>query len=219
MAGRTLIFTGPPGSGKGTQAAHMRDRLGFVPLSSGDTLRAEIKAGSDIGKQAAQYVQAGTLVPDDIITGVMLAAVSRQPTSAGVILDGFPRTVGQAEALDDGLAAAGRKVDAVIDFRIDDGLIVERIVNRRICKNCGATYNIRFCPPKVANVCDRCGGELMQRVDDREDVIRTRLATYREQTTPLIEFYDRRGLLRSVDASREAPAVESDVVALIEALG
>jgi len=219
MAGRTLIFMGPPGSGKGTQAASMRDRLGLVPLSSGDTLRAEIKAGSDIGRQAAQYVQAGTLVPDEIITGVMLAAVKRQPAGAGVILDGFPRTVGQAEALEQGLADAGRRVDAVIDFQIDDSLIVDRIVNRRVCKNCGATYNIRFCPPQTADVCDRCGGTLIQRVDDREDVIRTRLATYREQTAPLIEYYAARGLLHRVDAAREATAVESDVAGLIEALG
>ncbi len=210
---------GPPGSGKGTQAASMRDRLGLVPLSSGDTLRAEIKAGSDIGRQAAQYVQAGTLVPDEIITGVMLAAVKRQPAGAGVILDGFPRTVGQAEALEQGLADAGRRVDAVIDFQIDDSLIVDRIVNRRVCKNCGATYNIRFCPPQTADVCDRCGGTLIQRVDDREDVIRTRLATYREQTAPLIEYYAARGLLHRVDAAREATAVESDVAGLIEALG
>ena len=219
MAGRTLIFIGPPGSGKGTQAARLAERLGLVPLSSGDTLRNEIKADSEIGRQAAQYVKAGTLVPDEIITGVMLSAIERQPASAGIILDGFPRTVPQAESLDDGLARLGRRIDAVIDFQIDDAKIVERIVNRRICKNCGATYNVQFCPPRQPGVCDRCGGELIQRVDDTEETVRTRLATYRQQTAPLIEFYDRRGLLRRVDAAADASAVENQVAAIIEALG
>ncbi len=219
MAGRTLIFIGPPGSGKGTQAARLADRLELVPLSSGDTLRNEMEADTEIGRQAAQYVKSGTLVPDEIITGVMLAAIQRQPASAGIVLDGFPRTVPQAEALDEGLAQLGRRIDAVIDFEIEDARLAERIVNRRICKNCGATYNVQFCPPRQSGVCDRCGGELIQRVDDTEETVRTRLATYRQQTTPLIEFYDRRGLLRSVDAAVDPSAVENQVAAIIEALG
>jgi adenylate kinase len=149
----------------------------------------------------------------------MLSAITKLPPDTGFILDGFPRTVPQAEALEAGLSAAGVAIDAAIDFQIDDALIVERIVSRRVCGNCGATYNTRFLPPRVEGVCDKCGGEVTQRVDDREDVIRTRLETYRSQTAPLIEFYSQRGLLRRVDASQEVQAVAAQVLGLLEAVG
>lgn len=197
----------------------MADRLGLVAMSSGDTLRSEIKAGSEVGQKAREFVQAGTLVPDDVITDVMLSAIAKLPPDTGFILDGFPRTLPQAESLATGLEDADMKIDAAIDFQVDDGLIVERIVNRRVCSSCGATYNVRFFPPRSNGVCDKCGGEVIQRVDDREDVIKTRLETYRSQTAPLIEFYSKRALLRSVDAAREAQVVEGEVVGLIEALG
>jgi adenylate kinase len=219
MPAKRLIFLGPPGSGKGTQANHVSERLSLVAMSSGDTLRAEIKAGSDVGQRAAQYVRAGTLVPDDVVTGVMLSAITGLPPGTGFILDGFPRTVPQAEALEAGLRAAGVAIDAAIDFQIEDGLIVQRIVSRRVCGDCGATYNTRFLPPRVEGVCDKCGGEVVQRVDDREDVIRTRLETYRSQTAPLIEFYSERGLLRRVDASQEAQAVAAQVLRLLGVVG
>ena len=197
----------------------MSDRLGLVAMSSGDTLRSEIKAGSEVGRKAREYVQAGTLVPDDVITDVMLSAIAKLPHDTGFILDGFPRTLPQAMSLAKGLEEADMKIDAAIDFQVEDGVIVERIVNRRVCSSCGATYNVRFFPPRSNGVCDKCGGEVIQRVDDREDVIKTRLETYRSQTAPLIEFYSKRSLLRSVDASREAQEIEGDVVGLIEALG
>ncbi len=219
MPCKRLIFLGPPGSGKGTQATRMSDRFGLVAMSSGDTLRNEIKADSEVGNKAKQYVQAGTLVPDDVITGVMLSAIGKLPPNTGFILDGFPRTVPQAESLAVGLEDANMTIDAAIDFQIGDDLIVERIVSRRVCSNCGATYNVRFFPPHKDGVCDKCGGEVIQRVDDREDVIKTRLETYRLQTAPLIEFYSRRGLLCTVDASPEAEAVAEQVVGKIEALG
>lgn len=218
MACKRLIFLGPPGSGKGTQATRVSGRFGLVSLSSGDTLRNEIKAGSDVGRKAQEFVQAGTLVPDDVITDVMLAAIAKLPADTGVILDGFPRTVPQAESLSAGLEQAGAAIDGVVDFQMGDDLIVERIVSRRVCSNCGATYNIRFFPPRSEGICDKCGGEVIQRVDDREDVIKTRLETYRAQTAPLIEFYSRLGLLRTVDASQEAEAVEQEVIGVIEAL-
>jgi adenylate kinase len=210
---------GPPGTGKGTQAARVGARFGLLPMSSGDTLRKEIKEGSEVGQKAAEFVQAGTLVPDQIITAVMLSAVGKLPAGTGFILDGFPRTVPQAEALADGLQRDGVRIDAAIDFQMDDQLVIERIVSRRVCSNCGATYNTRFLPPKVEGVCDKCGSKVTQRVDDREDVIRTRLETYRQQTAPLIEFYSQRSLLHTVDASRDPAAVEAEVVAIIEALG
>jgi adenylate kinase len=219
MACKRLIFLGPPGSGKGTQATRMSDRFGLVAMSSGDTLRGEIKADSDVGRKAQEFVQAGTLVPDEVITDVMLSAIAKLPPETGFILDGFPRTVPQAESLASGLEAAGTTIDAAIDFQMGDDLIVQRIVSRRVCSECGATYNVRFFPPREDGVCDKCGGPVIQRVDDCEDVIKTRLETYRTQTAPLIEFYSRRGLLRTVDASQQAETVEQQVVGLIEALG
>ena len=219
MASKRLIFLGPPGSGKGTQAARMVARFGLIQMSSGDTLRSEIKAGSEVGKKAQEFVQAGTLVPDDVITGVMLAGIAKQPADQGIILDGFPRTVPQAESLTVGMEQSGMKIDAAIDFQLADDQIIERIVSRRVCSNCATTYNVRFFPPQQAGVCDKCGGEVIQRVDDREDVVKTRLETYREQTAPLIEFYSSRGLLHSVDASQQAEAVEQQVAELIESLG
>jgi len=197
----------------------MSERFGLVAMSSGDTLRNEIKQGSPVGLEASEYVKAGTLVPDDVITGVMLEAVRKLPSGTGFILDGFPRTVPQADALETGLTQSSLAADAAIDFQIDDDLIVQRIVTRRVCSSCGATYNVRFFPPQTEGVCDKCGGEVTQRVDDREDVIKTRLETYRSQTAPLIEFYSQRELLLIVDASKEAEAVETQVSGLIEALG
>ncbi len=212
-----LIFLGPPGSGKGTQAQRLAAKLGLVQLSSGDVLRRERQEGSPIGRQAAAYMDAGTLVPDEVITGVMLAAVDRLPAGTGFILDGFPRTVAQAEALDRGLAERKLAITGVIDFRLDDEEIVRRIIGRRVCEQCAATYNVSFLPPRVAGRCDRCGGGLIQRRDDTREVIVTRLATYREQTAPLIEYYARRGRFHTVDSASGADAVESAVARIVEA--
>jgi adenylate kinase len=219
MAGTRLIFLGPPGTGKGTQAQRLCQARGWAALSSGDVLRREIRDGSTVGRQATQYVQAGTLVPDDVITGVMLAAIGRLPAEGGFVLDGFPRTVPQAEALAAGLQQRGRKIDAVLDFQMDDREIMRRIVNRRVCTKCDATYNLEFLRPRVAGVCDSCGAALVQRVDDREDVIATRLETYRSQTAPLVEYYSRRALLRMVDASADADMVAAEVVRIVASLG
>lgn len=216
MPNKRFIFMGPPGSGKGTQAGRMSASYQLLPMSSGDALRNEIKAGSEVGKQAQQYVQAGTLVPDEIITGVMLSAIAKISREQGFILDGFPRTVPQAESLARGLAEMQYNLNAVIDFQIPDELIIDRIVSRRVCGNCGATYNVRFFPPRESGVCDKCGGPVKQRVDDTEEVVKTRLETYRAQTAPLIRYYQQRGLLRTVDASLEAETVEKQVVEIIE---
>jgi len=218
MPAQRLIFLGPPGTGKGTQASRACQRLGLVQLSSGDVLRREIRENSPVGRKAQEFVQAGTLVPDEVITDVMLAAVDKLPRGAGFILDGFPRTVPQAKSLEHGLRERAIPVQAVVDFQLDDAEIVRRIVSRRVCSRCGSTYNIDFLPPKRAGVCDACGGELIQRVDDREDVIRTRLETYRAQTAPLVKFYQERRLLHSVDAAAGADAVEADVMRIIGSL-
>ena len=219
MPAARLIFLGPPGSGKGTQAGRLCLRAGLIQLSSGDVLRRERQENSAIGRKAAQYRDACTLVPDEVITGVMLAGIDKLPPGTGFILDGFPRTVPQAEALDKGLAERKLSIDAVIDFKLDDEEIIRRIVGRRVCNACAATYNVSFLPPKVDGTCDKCGGELIQRKDDRREVIVTRLETYRAQTAPLIDFYARRGRFHAVDSAAGADAVESAVNRIVEAVG
>lgn len=216
MGAVRLIFLGPPGTGKGTQAKRMSDRFGLSILASGDILRCEINRASPIGKAAARYVAKGELVPDDVITGVMLAGIDEKTSRTGFILDGFPRTVPQAESLDAGMAGRGLKVDAVIDFVLDDEAIIERIAGRRICSVCGTPYNTKFLPPKVDGICDVCGGALEQRVDDRAEVVGTRLKTYRDLTRPLVEYYKQRGLLRTVDASADAIEVEQQVAGIYQ---
>lgn len=214
-----LIFLGPPGSGKGTQAQRLVVRLGLVQLSSGDVLRREIQAATEIGKQAAGYYNVGALVPDDIVSGVMVAAVGALPPGTGFVLDGFPRTVPQAEVLERGLTALQVTIDAVLDFRLDDALIIRRIGGRRICTRCNALYNAEFSPPRQAGVCDRCGGPLTQRADDVESVVAARLDAYRRQTAPLVEYYQRRGLLHPVDAGGPVDGVAAQVAAIIASLG
>jgi adenylate kinase len=218
MAERRLVFLGPPGTGKGTQARRLSERLGLTALSSGDVLRNEIAAGSPVGLAAEQYVKSGGLVPDDVITGVMLSFLDRVPRGTGFILDGFPRTMPQAEALERGLAERGLPLSAVIDFSLSDAEITRRIVDRRVCGNCAAVYNISSHPPRQTGVCDRCGGELLQRADDRPEVVAERLITYRSQTAPLVAFYRGCGLLRAVDADRPADVIEAELVGLVEGL-
>ncbi|MBI5865144.1 MAG: nucleoside monophosphate kinase, partial [Planctomycetes bacterium] len=210
---------GPPGSGKGTQARRMAERFGHRALSSGEIFRAEIAHGSVVGQSAAAFVNRGALVPDDIVIGVMLSGIEKLGRQAKFILDGFPRTVPQADGLSAGLVRLGTRLDAVIDFRVEDVLIIERAVNRRICGNCGRLYNVRFFPPRREGTCDQCGGAVVQRDDDREDVIRARLETYRAQTRPLVEYYAAVGLLRVIDAAGAADVVEADVAAILESGG
>lgn len=210
-----LVFLGPPGAGKGTQARRIASRFDLTAMSSGDALRAEIAAGSAVGRLAEGYMKKGTLVPDEVITAVMLAGMAKLPAGAGCILDGFPRTLPQAESLDEGLVAGGDRIAAAVDFKMDDRRIVERIVNRRVCSACGRNYNIAFVPPRVADVCDECGGALLHRADDFEDVVVTRLEMYRRQTAPLIEYYSRQGLLSSVDASKPANEVQTEIEAVV----
>lgn len=219
MTSKRVLFLGPPGVGKGTQAQRLSERLNLRVVGSGETLRREIKEGTEIGRQAAKLVAAGALVPDEMITGVMLAGLLKLPPEQGFVLDGFPRTVPQAQALEDGLAAVGRRLNAVIHLTADDGRIVERMTGRRICSNCQATYNLRFSPPRVPGVCDVCGNAVVQRTDDTEDVIRTRLETYRRQTAPLVAFYRQRGLLHDVDGEAAAEQVEAAIARVLTETG
>ncbi|NOX45136.1 MAG: adenylate kinase [Caldiserica bacterium] len=189
-----LVLLGPPGAGKGTLAARLVEEFGFVHLSTGDLLREEVKRGSELGRLAKGYMDRGELVPDEVILGMVRERVDGRDD--GFLFDGFPRTIAQAEGLEEILP-----VHLVIYLDLPEEEVVRRLSARRVCKRCGANYNLITQPPKAPGICDRCGGELYQRPDDREEVIRNRFRVYREQSAPLIGYYEGKGILRRVDAS------------------
>jgi adenylate kinase len=194
-----LIMFGPPGVGKGTQAAKISEKYTVPHISTGDILRASVKEGTELGKLAKTYMEKGELVPDDIIIGIIKERVSMQDSKKGFLLDGFPRTIEQAQALDKMLNEEGQKIDSVISIDLNDEEIVKRISGRRICEKCGSMYHIIYDPPTNMGYCNKCGGGLYQRDDDSEDVIRTRLEVYRRQTEPLKKFYKKWNLLKRVE--------------------
>ncbi|MDD4889674.1 MAG: adenylate kinase [Phycisphaerae bacterium] len=210
-----LVFLGPPGAGKGTQAKTLSEQHGWPHLSSGDILRAEAKAGSPLGKQAAGYMEAGKLVPDSLIVDLMVERATRPDCRKGFLLDGFPRTAVQAEALDKALAARNAPLDAVIYFACGDVEVLGRITGRRTCPNCGGVYHVRTLQPKKEGVCDRCGAALVQRKDDSEAVVGQRLATYRLLTEPLIEYYRARGVLRQIEAEQSIGAINEELAGIL----
>lgn len=193
-----LIFLGPPGAGKGTMAKVLSKTHSLLHLSTGDLLRANIKEKTVLGKEAASFVENGKLVPDQLVIEMMRHRLREQDARKGFILDGFPRTTEQAKALDKLLAEETMKVDHAINFDASDGKIIERLSGRRICGKCGAIYHLINIPPKQAGICDQCGSALVQRKDDNEETVRRRLEVYREETAPLIEYYERQSLLRTV---------------------
>ncbi|HIE08756.1 MAG TPA: adenylate kinase [Armatimonadetes bacterium] len=193
-----IVMLGGPGAGKGTHAGYISERLGIPHIASGDILREEVALGTDLGKKAKSYMERGLLVPDDLVEGMIARRLSRPDAERGFILDGFPRTVEQARWLERFLKGNGWGLDAVVNLVVPDWKIIRRLANRRICKNCGAIYNLVTMPPKRDMVCDKCGGELYQRRDDREEVVRERLRVYRKQTAPLVAYYRGRGLLVNV---------------------
>jgi adenylate kinase len=208
------ILLGPPGAGKGTQAAVIRDRYNVAHISTGDILRSNVKEKTDLGQKARSYMEAGELVPDSLIIEMMRERLSQSDCNRGFLLDGFPRTVSQAEALDSLLEDLDVELDAVILLDVSDEVVVERLSGRRVCRDCGAIYHMKNHPPKKEGICDLCGGELFQRKDDTEEVIRQRLGVYHQQTSPLIEYYRSSGILKAVNAE-----VSSDsVLAVIEDL-
>lgn len=211
-----LIMLGPPGSGKGTQAKRLSDRFGIPQISTGDILREAVKEGTPLGQEAKRYMDQGKLVPDDVVIGIVKERLKEGDCHKGFILDGFPRTVAQAEALERMLGEMGRGIDHVIDIEVSEEELLRRLTGRRTCRRCGAMYHIVFNPPKQEGICDRCGGELYQRDDDREETIKARLKVYQEQTAPLIDLYQKRGLLRRIEGAGEIEEIEGRI---LEAIG
>jgi len=193
-----LILLGPPGAGKGTQAQMIVERYHIPQISTGDILRNAVKEGTDLGKQARAFMTKGELVPDEVVVGIIDQRLRGEDCKAGFILDGFPRTIPQAEALQGILINIGKSVDHVINIEVDSEELVRRLTGRRTCKNCGGMFHIFFQPPQKEGICDRCGGTLYQREDDREETIRTRLKEYEHQTAPLIQYYREKQILRSI---------------------
>lgn len=208
-----ILLMGPPGAGKGTQAEKLIDEFKIPHISTGDMFRAAVSAGTELGKEAKKYMDAGGLVPDVVTIGIVREGLSKPECANGFILDGFPRTEEQAVALDGILKDLGIKLTGVVNISVPDSELVARVVGRRICKACGATYHVSFNPSKVENVCDKCGGNLYQRNDDKEDTVVNRLHAYHEQTEPLIEYYKKQGLYKEIDGLQPIDKVYADVKA------
>jgi adenylate kinase len=212
-----LILLGPPGAGKGTQARMLQDRFGLVQLSTGDLLRAAVAAGTDAGLAAKSVMDAGGLVSDDIVLAILRDRLDEPDTAQGVILDGFPRTTGQAEALDKLLAKNGQRINAAISLDVDDQAMVARVAGRYTCGTCGEGYHDAFKTPAIAGVCDKCGGTTMKRrADDNAETVGQRLQAYHAQTAPLISYYEKQGNLQRIDAMAEIGQVAQSLNAIVE---
>ncbi len=211
-----LILLGPPGAGKGTQAKRIVEKYGIPQISTGDMFREAVAKGTELGKKAKEYMDRGELVPDEIVIGIVRERLSQPDCEKGFILDGFPRTIAQAEALDEMLDDMGRKIDAVINIVVPDEEIMKRIVYRRVCKECGAVYNLIYSPPKQDGVCDKCGGELYQRDDDKEETVRERLRVYKEQTEPLINYYSQKEIIHDIDGTKDIEEVWKQIENVLE---
>jgi adenylate kinase len=210
-----LILMGLPGAGKGTQAEKIVAKYNIPHISTGDMFRAAIKEGTELGLQAKSFMDKGELVPDEVTIGIVRERLSKDDCEKGFLLDGFPRTVAQASALEGIMEDLGKKIDYVININVDSELLLKRLTGRRICKNCGATYHLIFNPPQVEGVCDKCGGELYQRSDDNEETVANRLEVNIKQTKPLLDFYGELGYVRNIDGEQEINKVFADIDALI----
>jgi adenylate kinase len=210
-----ILFMGPPGAGKGTQAERIVEQFSVPHISTGDAFRLAMKQETPLGLKAKEYVDKGLLVPDEITNGIVKERLALDDCSRGFLLDGFPRTLQQAEALDGMLTDLGRSIDHVVNLKVDRGLLLARLTGRRICKTCGTTYHVMFNPPKVGGICDKDGGELYQRSDDTEEKVGTRLDEYTSKTAPLLDYYNAKGLLREVDGEKDIDVVTSDIVSVL----
>jgi adenylate kinase len=202
---------GPPGAGKGTQAEALVRKLGITHISTGDMFRSAMKEGTEMGIKAKEYMDKGELVPDFVVVGMVKERLSQKDCTVGFLLDGFPRNVVQAEALDETLKSIGSNLDAVINIVVPREKLIKRLTGRRVCRNCGASYHIIFKKPKVEGICDNCGGEIYQRSDDNETAVNNRLYVYEANTQPLIDYYGKRGLLRNINGDQEINKVMEDI--------
>ena len=210
-----IIMLGAPGAGKGTQAKQIADKYGVPHISTGDIFRANIKNGTELGKKAKEYMDQGLLVPDELTCDLVMDRIQQDDCKNGFILDGFPRTIPQAEALTAALEKIGQKMDYAIDVDVPDENIVNRMSGRRACLNCGATYHLISIPPKVEGICDVCGEKLILRDDDKPETVKNRLSVYHEQTQPLIDFYAKKNVLAEVDGTKDMEEVFEDIVKIL----
>ena len=213
-----IVLMGLPGAGKGTQAEKIVEKYGIPHISTGDMFRAAIKDGTELGLKAKSFMDNGDLVPDEVTIGIVRERLSKEDCEKGFLLDGFPRTVAQAEALENILADLGKKMNYVININVDKDILMERLTGRRICKECGATYHLVFNPPTEEGVCDRCGGELYQRADDNEETVQNRLDVNIKQTQPLLAYYEDKGYLKNIDGQQDIHRVFDDIDELLGGL-
>jgi adenylate kinase len=207
-----LMLLGPPGAGKGTQAESISKKFNIPHISTGDIFRQNIKNGTELGQKAQEFMNKGLLVPDELVVDLVKDRLSQEDCQNGFLLDGFPRTIPQADALDRELNNMGINLDHVINIQVDREILIERAVGRRVCKQCGAAYHIKFNPPKAEGICDKCGGELEQRKDDLEATVAKRIEVYLEQTEPLIAYYSRKGIIQNIDGTQEIKTVFNSIL-------
>jgi adenylate kinase len=210
-----IILLGPPGAGKGTQAKKLTQAFAIPQISTGDMLRAAVKNGTALGKQAKAFMDAGGLVPDEVVIGIVKERLAAADCAKGFILDGFPRTIPQAEALDRVTKELGKEIRFVLSLEVDQNDLMERLCGRRTCTGCGAMYHVKFNPPKAVGKCDKCGTALIQRDDDKEETIKNRLVNYNKATAPLLDYYRNTGKIRSVMASGEIDAIYAEILKIL----
>lgn len=213
-----LVLMGLPGAGKGTQAEKIVEQYGIPHISTGDMFRAAMKEGTELGLKAKSFMDQGELVPDEVTIGIVRERLSKEDCQKGFLLDGFPRTVPQAEALENLLVDLNKKIDYVINIDVDKSILMDRLTGRRICKECGSTYHLVFNPPAKEGVCDRCGGELYQRADDNAETVQNRLDVNIKQQEPLLTFYEKKGYLRTIDGQQDIHKVFGDIQELVGGL-
>jgi adenylate kinase len=216
LASLRVVLLGPPGAGKGTQAKLLREKYEACQISTGDILRKAVADQSQLGKEASAYITRGDLVPDSVIVKLVAERLKERDCTQGFILDGFPRTIPQAQSLEEILRKMGLGLQAVLLVQLPHTIIVERLAGRRTCKNCGALYHLKFNPSASQSVCDRCGGELLQRDDDREETISARLKVYDKQTAPLVDYYRQRGILREIDGVGSVDDIRNRLIKALE---
>jgi adenylate kinase len=213
-----VVLFGPPGAGKGTQAKFISEEFNIPHISTGDILRENVKKGTALGMKAKSYMDKGELVPDQLLNDLVRSRLEEPDTKKGFLLDGYPRTIPQAKALDEIMDDLNRKLTAVVNIEVGTSALVKRLSGRRICRACGASYHVAFNPPKVKDVCDTCAGELYQRADDTEEAIKNRLDVYKKQTQPVLDYYKKKGVLIDIDGDREIEEVKADTIRALEKL-